>query len=146
MNTRRKFIADLCKVCLLAGTAGAAATFLESCNTLKVVRATPSGDNDIQIPLTAFAEQTQVLARSSKTVFDILVSRKADLTYTALLMQCTHESQPLTASGTSIFCSSHGSKFDLDGKVLLGPAARPLQRYPVTVTDTNLIIHLKSNP
>lgn len=142
MKTRREFLVDACRMCAALTTVGFAATFLESCNSLKVVTATVA-DNSLKVPLTEFADKTQILVRSKKTPFDIFVNKKSASDYTALLMECTHEQQPLTASGSALFCASHGSKFDLEGNVLLAPATRKLTRYPVTTSDTDLIIELK---
>lgn len=142
MNSRREFILNACRMCAVITTAGFAATLLEGCNSLKVVTAT-AADNTLKVPLAEFADKPQILVRSKKTPYDIFVNKKSATDYTALLMECTHEQQPLTASGSAIFCASHGSKFDLEGKVLLAPATRNLTRYPVTTTDTELIIELK---
>lgn len=142
MKTRREFLLDACRLCAVIATTGIAATMLDGCNSLSVVTATVSG-NSLKVPLTSFAEKSQILVRSKKTSFDIFVNKKSPTDYTALLMECTHEQQPLTASGSAIFCASHGSKFDLEGNVLLAPATKKLTRYPVTVNDTELIIELK---
>jgi nitrite reductase/ring-hydroxylating ferredoxin subunit len=142
MGTRREFLADACRLCAVITTAGFATTFLEGCNSLQVVTATVA-DNTLKVPLTAFTEKSQILVRSKKTAYDIFVNKKSAGDYTALLMECTHEQQPLTASGSALFCASHGSKFDLEGNVLLAPATKKLVRYPVTANDTELTIELK---
>ena len=142
MTTRREFLTDLCKLCAFAGVAGISASMLTSCNTIKSATATAEGDQ-LRVALTAFGEGTQLLVRSSKTNFDILAHKRPDNTYGAILMECTHQQQPLTASGTSLYCSSHGSKFDLEGKVLIPPATKPLTKYAATVSGNDLLITLK---
>lgn len=142
MSSRRDFIKDVCKLCALAGLTGLAATTLESCNSLKVVTATAGENNQLRVAVSAFEDKTQIIVRSSKLANDLLVHKRSDGSYGALLMQCTHESQPLTASGTALYCSSHGSKFDLEGNVLLAPATRALTKYPVTIAGSELLIQL----
>lgn len=142
MKTRREFILTACKACALLGTAGLMSVALEGCKSLKVVKAASNEQNELLVPLFEFFDATQVLVRSRKTDFDILVIKKGEASFTALLMKCTHESQPLTASGSSIYCASHGSKFDLDGKVVLSPATRNLQSYPTRVVGENVIVSL----
>ncbi len=60
----------------------------------------------------------------------ILVVRSSAQSYAALSMQCTHEGCPLNPpSGEFLICPCHGSRFDLQGRVLAGPAEFPLARY-----------------
>ncbi|MBI4420363.1 MAG: Rieske (2Fe-2S) protein [Gemmatimonadetes bacterium] len=53
---------------------------------------------------------------------------------------CTHLSCTVRVEGTELRCPCHGSTFDLEGKVLLGPATRPLQRYPASLTPEGELV------
>ncbi len=64
----------------------------------------------------------------------ILVIRQNASTYTALSMLCTHQGcQVNPPSGGIIYCACHGTRFDLHGNVLSGPAPSPLTNYGVTL-------------
>lgn len=56
--------------------------------------------------------------------------------------QCTHLgcAYHWEESGNQFVCPCHGSRFSIDGKVLAGPASRPLDRYPVQVENSKLLI------
>ena len=116
------------------------ATLLEGCKSIPVVKASAE-NNSLRVPLSSFGESKYVFVRAAGMESDILLVKKTDGTFTALLMQCTHEAQPLTVSGSSIYCASHGSSFDLNGNVTKEPATKPLQKYFVTIeTDSVLIL------
>ena len=142
MKTRREFLVTACKACGIVGTAGLISSILPSCKSLQVVSANANEQNELLVPLFKFMDTSQVIFRSRKIEFHILVVKKGEGRFRALQMKCTHESQPLTASGSSIYCASHGSKFDLDGKVVLSPATRNLQSYPTRVVGENVIVSL----
>jgi 3-phenylpropionate/trans-cinnamate dioxygenase ferredoxin component len=61
---------------------------------------------------------------------------------------CTHDDADLTegwldTDDCSIECPLHGARFDVStGAVLSLPAVKPLQVYPVTVTDGQIFIEL----
>jgi Rieske Fe-S protein len=57
---------------------------------------------------------------------------------------CTHQECTVehTAGSDSIDCPCHGSTFDLEGRVLTGPAERPLQRFETTLRDGRVVIDL----
>jgi len=59
---------------------------------------------------------------------------------TAFSPLCTHLgcAYHWQAEHKSFECPCHGSKFDLQGKVVKGPAERPLDRYPVKLEGTRL--------
>ncbi len=66
-----------------------------------------------------FPEENIILVRSDQEVV-------------AFSLECTHLGCTLALKGGEEFaCPCHGSKFALDGTVLKGPAARPLDRYVV---------------
>ncbi len=60
----------------------------------------------------------------------------------AFAPQCTHLgcAYHWEASGNQFVCPCHESRFSIDGKVLGGPASRPLDRYPVRVENSKLLI------
>jgi thiosulfate dehydrogenase [quinone] large subunit len=66
--------------------------------------------------------------------------------YAALEPLCTHAQGPVAYKpkhGT-LQCTCWGrSEFALDGRVVGGPARRPLRRYPVTLAGDTLTIQLE---
>ncbi len=139
---RRDFLRSSCLGC--AGLAlGAGALSLTGCASLPLVK-TVSDGRTLSIPLTAFAEGTQVVARASKLSYDVLVMKLPDGDFRSLYLRCTHEDQPLTATATGLHCPSHGSRFALDGTVKQGPATQPIRPFPVHREGEQLIIQLTS--
>ncbi|MBV9491072.1 MAG: Rieske (2Fe-2S) protein [Verrucomicrobia bacterium] len=64
----------------------------------------------------------------------------------ALSAFCTHRKCKLAAERDhSFYCKCHGSTFDPEGKVTLGPARRDLPRLPVSVNDhAHLLVKVPS--
>ncbi len=60
----------------------------------------------------------------------IALLREGEQIY-ALNLVCTHLGCTVTVSGSGLSCPCHGSRFDRQGRVLKGPADRPLGRFKV---------------
>jgi cytochrome b6-f complex iron-sulfur subunit len=58
--------------------------------------------------------------------------REKDEVY-ALDLVCTHLGCTVAVTPAGLVCPCHGSRFDRRGKVLEGPAGRPLRRYEVEI-------------
>lgn len=54
------------------------------------------------------------------------VKRTGPTTFAAFSRACTHEGTPVELSASGFVCNNHGSRFDNDGQVTLGPATRRL--------------------
>lgn len=127
-----------------AGVLGGTAllSMLNSCSPLPVLK-TSTKESTLMIPESSFVENQQVLIiKNSNMEFDILLVKKKDNTYNALYMQCTHESQPLSATKSGLFCPSHGSAFNLEGEVTVQPATRALKKFKTQIENNQIIIHL----
>lgn len=142
---RRKFLTSSCKFCMGAALA-AAFSELTGCGTPYQVMKTPILNNKVEVPLTSFAQSNTVFVRPEGWYYDIAVEKKADNTYSALLLQCTHQENQLNVSGDGYTCSLHGSKFDKNGKVRKGPAERSLEHYKTTTDSNNLFIEVPKTP
>lgn len=136
---RRDFIRTSCTGCASILGAGVLMSLLNACAPLPAL-STTAVDKTITVPVSSFKEgQNLLLVKNQGTEFDILLVKKKDNTYNALYMQCTHQSQPLSASKSGLFCPSHGSAFDLEGNVTMQPATQALRKFK-TETNTNSII------
>jgi Rieske Fe-S protein len=83
-----------------------------------------------------------VLVKREDSNYPILVNRMDANTYSAYEMKCTHLGNVLAVIVNIFTCASHGSEFDLNGKVLQGPASEKLQSYPVALDDKMIYIQL----
>ena len=62
--------------------------------------------------------------------------------FSALSLTCTHLGCTVEQSKDEFVCPCHGSHFDLNGKLLHGPAAKPLASLRIETTDDGkLILH-----
>lgn len=62
--------------------------------------------------------------------------------FVALSLTCTHLGCTVESNEDGFVCPCHASRFDADGNVIQGPAAKPLRRLRVEITtDNQLIIH-----
>src|ERR1041385_4619445 len=115
MSSRREFIKVSCGMCMALTGAGIAASILQGCTSIPLVAATPD-KGKVSLKISVFEKSNLVLLRPKNLGNDVLVVRKqADTSgfdYHSLLMQCTHQQQPLNVSGTIIHCPGHGSEFD----------------------------------
>ena len=139
---RRDFIEKSCSTCLGVLALGLVATLAQGCSSLPLTAATLE-DNTLRVSLEKMLDSRVMIVRSQKIDSDILLV-KNDEVYTALRMVCSHQEQPLTATGSNLYCPSHGSTFDLDGNVTREPATTPLRKYRTEKINNEIIIHLQS--
>jgi Rieske Fe-S protein len=140
---RREFIKSTCMACGMIGLLGVLPiTMLESCMTLPMLRTT-SNNNNIVISKTKLAAEKKIFVlRNDDLQYDVLLVKNIDNTYYAMYMQCTHNDNPVQANDKGLFCTAHGSTFDLEGKVTNGPATQALKKYTVSEDTDNLTIHI----
>jgi Rieske Fe-S protein len=144
---RRNFLKSSCNICLL-GAAGFLLPQLTGCSggTKYSVYKTAINNNAVQVPLNLFDTTPVQFVRPNGWYFDIAVEKKADNTYRALLLQCTHQENQLNITGNGYSCSLHGSQFDKEGNVRKGPAEKSLEQYATFIDNNNLIIKVPQTP
>jgi Rieske Fe-S protein len=130
---RREFLKRTGLVLGAASLTGMLSEILASCSSL-TGPSVQHGTTTVNIA--SLTSDGQFIVDSSVTPdgTPILVIRQNATTYTALSMLCTHQGcQVNSPSSGQIYCSCHGSVFDLHGNVLAGPAPSPLAKYGVTL-------------
>ena len=62
--------------------------------------------------------------------------------FIALALECTHQKCPVNylPDRGVVFCACHSSQFSTTGEVLTGPASRPLDRFPTTIRDGQVVV------
>jgi nitrite reductase/ring-hydroxylating ferredoxin subunit len=112
-----------------------AITSLESCATAKGTLA----NGTLTVPLDKLADRTTIV-KASGLADKLLLVKRTDGSYNALVMNCPHKNGPVKEDGEQLVCDWHGSRFDLEGAVLKGPSKQNLKSYPATVSGDTVQI------
>ena len=129
---RREFLKKSCGICLVGAAAIAFPKFAMAAGAggkVKNFSTTVDGNNQMLIPLAQFTGVSVVIVSADALQADVAVHQGTDGSYVALLLLCTHWGEDVDYTGSDYFCSAHGSTFDQNGNVLVGPATDPLARY-----------------
>ena len=123
-----------------AATTGALAmlsgSLLSACATAMSYRGAVL-NGGVRIPvqqLSQIADQAGLLVDAPGLPEKIWLIRAED-EWLAIGAQCTHLKCQVRPRGGFISCNCHGSTFQIDGRVIRGPASQPLRRYVVQVVD-----------
>ena len=81
-------------------------------------------------------------ARALNIPDKIIVIRETATTFVVLSRVCTHQGCVLAYQPTpmELACGCHGSKFDINGSVLRGPATRSLKKLASTFDETSQML------
>jgi Rieske Fe-S protein len=112
--SRRAFLAD-------AATVAALTALFAACGESPVEP--PTGQ--VKIKVSAFpglAANNQLVLIDDRRA----AKRTGTGSFVAWSRLCTHEGTPVDVSGTGFVCPNHGSRFDNNGQVTLGPATSAL--------------------
>ncbi len=118
--------------------AGAVGQILESCSSSPTGPSITHGTTTIDVSKLSSNGQFTVDSSVTPDGTPILVIRQSATAYIALSMLCTHQGcQVASPSGGAIVCPCHGSRYNLSGQVITGPATSPLTSYNVTFNSSS---------
>jgi cytochrome b6-f complex iron-sulfur subunit len=77
----------------------------------------------------------------------VIVIRKANGDYIAFSAVCTHLDciVQYRKDYGQIYCACHNGRYDLNGRVASGPPPAPLQKYSVTIKDSEVIVYQEAS-
>jgi cytochrome b6-f complex iron-sulfur subunit len=134
---RREFVVTC--ACLVAGG------LVSACASL-ATRPVPVSDGHVRLVL---AEHPELAAPDGAlkilptgAVDPIYVMRLGSDQFAVLSPICTHQGCTVDIQGARLVCPCHGSTYDREGRVLRGPAERPLSRFTATVSGGVLVIDM----
>jgi nitrite reductase/ring-hydroxylating ferredoxin subunit len=137
---RRDFLKSSCLFCTALGS-GMLIGALESCTSVAVIEAEVSG-NALNLPLSLFAAEAIRIVRVKGSPYTIAVEKSGESAFHAFLLRCTHADNRLDFTGSGFQCNLHGSRFDLGGVPVKGPAIRPLKEYKASVAGEEVVVSL----
>jgi len=158
MSSRRKFLFNTISTITIAGVSGSLASILQSCaanptglNSYSGITKTAASPVDNKIELTIDSENPLNLTGGILLLVynngdnGVLLQRISAAEIKAITAVCTHEGCIIDLFSTeenNLGCPCHGSKFNLNGGVVQGPADAPLKTFSTTFENNLLTIFL----
>jgi cytochrome b6-f complex iron-sulfur subunit len=121
---------------------GVAAVSLGACAGARYVVPRVAADG-LAIPVAELDQHGQAFLQGPGMQRPIYVRRLASGEITAVLASCTHQGCQPEPVADRLACPCHGSEFGFDGRVLQGPAERPLTRYEVDLVGPDVVVRLQ---
>ncbi len=133
---RRDFIKNTCSFCLGFSALGLLEFQLTGCKAPYQLIQSNLVDGKVIIPIESFLNDSMVVVRVKKLEHDLLVIKNSEEKFNTIYLQCSHQNNPLVVTKSELFCSAHGSSFDLEGNVKKAPAINSLTKFKTTrITD-----------
>ena len=126
--SRRSFIAGVCAVVALGGSEVPAAA-----NT--AVKKLPGGRLSVNLKaVPALAKIGGATRIGSVQGVPVAIARTGTSKYIAFNLLCPHQKVTVTQNEKGWVCNAHGSEFESDGDLALGPATTGLARVPMKIS------------
>jgi len=126
--SRRTFIAGVCAVVALSGSELPAAA-----NT--AVKKLPGGRVSVNLKaVPALAKVGGAAKIGSVKGVPVAIARTGTFKYIAFNLLCPHQGVTVTQNEKGWVCNAHGSEFEADGDLVLGPATSGLARVPMKIS------------
>lgn len=125
---RRNFLRSSCQACAAVALAPSVLS-LDSCASGAKMLTVENGM--LSVHMDTLGNGNTAIVSGHGLANKLMIVKRADGTYTALDLICPHKGGPLNQTGDTLECDWHHSRFDLNGKVLNGPAKVDLKTYPV---------------
>lgn len=133
---RRNFV----KAC---GYSASATGLLSGCKQQTVAaQYLPNNDKQLQLEKSLIKPGHSHLIRYPDSKYPIAVSQLPDLSYSACLMDCSHQHCETSPSDEGFICPCHGARYSLSGQVVKGPAKVSLKTFAVSQANGQLLIQL----
>ena len=138
---RKEFLlkAGQCTAVLVFGSC------LNSCSPGSSTGNIPTAPQNVDFTLDLSKQENSALNSVGGYLYQggIIIAKINDNTFSALSQVCTHQGATVDyeASAKRFHCPNHGSNFDINGNVINGPAASPLQKYNTSLIGTNLRVY-----
>lgn len=135
--SRRGFLATACGLAAL-GAAGASALPAAAATA---VRTLPDGRLAVRVASVPELAQVGGAVRiGSVKGTPVGVARTGPRTYVAFNLRCPHQGVPVARSDEGWSCPAHGSKFEADGDLVLGPATKGLAKVRSSLRSGTLTV------
>lgn len=125
---RRSFLRSSCQACAALALVPVAASLQGCASGVKMLTVE---NGVLTVPKDTLGTGSTAVVSGQGLANKLLIVKRADGTYTALELLCPHKGGPVKESGAGLECDWHHSRFDLEGKVLGGPAKADPKTYPV---------------
>lgn len=88
-------------------------------------------------------KDSQLLNKNSPVGAVLVVRTNSGSKLSAVNPSCTHAGCPVgwQAKSQKFVCPCHGSEFGTDGKVLKGPASKPLKTYQAKIEGNSVLVN-----
>lgn len=158
--SRREFFLKSAGTIAVISTGGLVSTIISSCagtggptgpsanSVMSIIQATVS-NNELSVSLDS---SSPIAAKGTRAVVEynngggaVLVEHNSDDSFKAISGICTHQGcivSDYDGNANVFVCPCHGSRFDLNGNVVQGPASGKLTEYATRVESNSLIITL----
>ncbi len=132
--SRRALLVGACSLLALGATALPAAA--ES-----AIRRLPDGRLEVRVNAVAgLASVGGAVSIGTVRGIPVGVARTGPSSYRAFSLRCPHQKVTVERDPQGWVCSAHGSQFEPDGDLVLGPATRALSRVPATLRRGRLVV------